>query len=98
VPSSRSSGNTRDSSKYASVLGAGSAGAVSYSTLDGNFLRDTVESVTSCGDAILFGRTSDGGALSVQLLSGGVATKFYPSDASQLYELCEGIQRACSAS
>lgn len=83
MPSRNSSGSGAKPSKYAAVGRASNGGAVSYGGVDGNVLRDCLEAVTGDGDAILFGKTSDGGALSVQVLSGGVATKFYPADVSE---------------
>jgi hypothetical protein len=71
---------------------------VSYSQIDGNTLRDCVDRVTKRGDAILFGRTSDGGALSIQVLTGGKAEKFYVSDGSELMELITGIIDALTPS
>jgi hypothetical protein len=59
--------------------------------VDGDLLRECVERVTNRGDAVLFGRTSDGGALSVQILTGGKAEKFYVTDASELLELLQGL-------
>lgn len=94
----RDTSRTKDvASKYAGVHSAVNGGPVSYSGIDGDLLRDTIQAVTNDGDALLFGRTSDGGALSVQVLSGGTATRFYPSDVSELYEVLEGLRNACNA-
>lgn len=76
---------------YAALHSANQPAAVSYGGIDGNVLRECVELVTAHGDAILFGRTTDGGALSIQVLSGGEAAKFYVTDVSELFELLEGL-------
>jgi hypothetical protein len=96
VQTRRSSGASVGSDRYASLKGSTNGGTLHYSSVGGDVLRNTVEAVTGAGDAILFGRTSDGGALSVQVLHDKKATRFYPSDASELLELLEGLTRACS--
>lgn len=78
-------------SVYAILNGARSDRNLSYGQVDGDLLRECVERVTNRGDAVLFGRTSDGGALSVQILTGGKAEKFYVTDASELLELLQGL-------
>lgn len=83
---------------YAALSSASVDRSVSYGQIDGNTLRECVARVTERGDAILFGRTSDGGALSIQVLTGGKAEKFYVSDASELMELVTGIIEALTPS
>ena len=83
---------------YAALSSASVDRSVSYGQIDGNTLRECVVRVTERGDAILFGRTSDGGALSIQVLTGGKAEKFYVSDASELMELITGIIEALTPS
>lgn len=79
------------SSVYASLNGSRSPRGVSYGQVEGSLLSRCVERVTERGDAILFGRTTDGGALSVHILSHGQATKFYVTDGSELMELLTGL-------
>ncbi len=85
-------------SVYAALGSANVDRTVSYGQIEGATLRECVTRVTERGDAILFGRTSDGGALSIQILTGGKAEKFYVSDASELMELITGIIEALSPS
>jgi hypothetical protein len=47
-------------------------------------LLDAVRGCVDSGDAILFGRTSDGGALVITILSGDERRKFYPDDADSV--------------
>lgn len=89
-------GNGR-SSLYAALNGARDARGLSYSQVSGDLLSKCVERVTNRGDAVLFGRTTDGGALSVHVLSNGKADKFYVTDASELMELLEGLIAAVDA-
>lgn len=91
-----SKGNGR-TSPYAALNGARSGGGLSYGQVEGSLLSTCVERVTDHGDAILFGRTTDGGALSVHVLSNGVAEKFYVTDASELMELLLGLIAAVEA-
>jgi hypothetical protein len=97
VPSTRNAGSNHGPSKYDGVNGSGSGRALSYGQIDGNLLRDCVEAITAAGDAILFGRTSDGGALSLHVLSNGSTIKLYPADASMLQESLESLIRAATA-
>lgn len=85
------------SSVYATLNGASANRSVSYSQVSGSLLSDCVGRVTERGDAILFGRTTDGGALSIHVLAGGKATKFYVTDASELMELLTGLIAAVDA-
>jgi len=85
-------------SVYAALSSASVDRSVSYSQIEGSALRECITRVTERGDAILFGRTSDGGALSIQVLTGGKAEKFYVSDGSELIELITGIIDALTPS
>lgn len=93
-------GNPSDGrpSPYDGVYGDRTAGSVSYGQVGGDTLRDCVERITNRGDAVLFGRTADGGALSIQILSGGKASKFYVTDGSELLELLTGLIAAVERS
>lgn len=94
---SQSRGPTRASSIYAGVQRVGGTGGLRFSQIDGAVLRSCVDAVVHRGDAVLFGRTSDGGALSVRVLSEGATECWYPSDASELQELLEGLTAIASA-
>lgn len=85
-------------SLYAAVNGASANRSVSYGQVSGDLLSKAVERITNRGDAVLFGRTTDGGALSIHVLAGGEASKFYVTDASELMELLEGLIAAVDAS
>lgn len=91
MPAKGNGSSAMDASRWDGLKGSTNGEPMSYSAVGGELLRDAVVTVTDCGDAILFGRTGDGGALSVQILHNKKATKFYPSDASELMELLQGI-------
>lgn len=81
-------GSGRD---YGAVGGGRVAGALSYCDADLDLLSQCIEAVTQSGDALLFSRTSDGGALSVRVLSGGRTHAFYPTSFTALNELLTEI-------
>lgn len=68
-------------------LAARPTSKVSWGDVANQLLRDTVVAVTDAGAAILLGRTSDGGALSLQVLDGDERIKEYPhsSDDAEAY-------------
>ena len=72
---------------YSGSGGVREGGLVSYLDADAKSLQECVESVTLAGDAVLFARTSDGGALSVRILSGGRTFAHYPASAAELSAL-----------
>lgn len=70
--------------KYAGFGVGGPTRTVSIGDADAVLLRDTIAAVNADGDAIMFGRTSDGGALSVAVYSGGRRAVVYFSDVDTL--------------
>lgn len=64
--------------------------------VDAKVVQGCIDAVVRRGDAILFGRTSDGGAFSIRILSDGGTDIWYPTDASELSELLEGITALAS--
>lgn len=66
-------------------------GAMSWADADASLLAAAISHWTSGGHAITFGVTSDGGALSISLLSGGKPYKLYASDPDELASLLERI-------
>lgn len=78
---------------YGAAGGELRGGLVSYGDADPEGLRDCIESVTLAGDAVLFARTSDGGALSVRILSSGRTFMHYPTTSEGLNELLTELTR-----
>lgn len=78
-------------SKYQGAKTGHSLSALRIGQAGGDTLSACVDAVIAAGDAILFGRTSDGGALSLRVLSDGVTECWYPTDASELLEVLEAI-------
>lgn len=66
-------------------------GGVSYSDADRDVLFRAVVAITGAGDAVTFGRTSDGGAYYVGTLSGGVLEKFYLDSPEALHNALSGL-------
>lgn len=74
-------------------LGADRDGTgISWDAVDAEQLAATVHAVTDDGAAILFGRTSDGGALVIQILSAGGKHKLYPSTPSELDQMLRDVE------
>lgn len=59
----------------------------SWTWADGEVLLDALVSVTEDGAALLLSKTSDGGALALQIWSGTARHKFYPVSSAELNEL-----------
>lgn len=64
-----------------------------WAVCDPGLLAEAVTTWTDQGNAITFGLTSDGGAVSVTMLAGGDRRKFY---ASSLEELEDLLKRICA--
>lgn len=62
-----------------------------YTDVDATLLRDAVDAVTRMGAAIMFGKTSDGGAYSVMLLDGNEKVREYPHGAEELGDMLRRI-------
>lgn len=65
-------------SKYASLDTGDDAGAASWEEVDGRLIKAAIVAASEDGCALIFGKTSDGGALSFTLLHSGPAIKKYP--------------------
>lgn len=68
-------------SKYAGGSKAGNSSTpIGWDEVDAVALAALVAAVTNAGDALILGRTSDGGALSLTILSGNDKHREYLSD------------------
>lgn len=65
--------------------------AVSYGPCPEALLHDCVVAITDAGDAVTFGRTSEGGAYYVGVLADGQLEKFYLADVDLLVECLQGL-------
>jgi hypothetical protein len=64
---------------------------VYWSDADATALRLAVDSITRAGAAVMFGRTSDGGALSICILDGDSKIKEYPHTAEEVADTLAAI-------
>lgn len=71
--------------------------SVSYSVFPPEVLQRCICAVTDAGDAITFGRTSEGGAYYVGVLSDGVLEKWYESGVDDMQNALVGIAEAGEA-
>lgn len=62
-----------------------------WSDLESQDLRLAIDAVTRMGGAILFGRTSDGGALSICILDGNEKIKEYPHTVAEAAAILTSI-------
>lgn len=96
MPNHQDPRDKRRPGAYSGVFSLGRAGSLSISQTAPEILRDAIDAVVQRGDAILFGRTSDGGALSIRILSDGATDCWYPADASELAELLVAVTALAS--
>ncbi len=95
--------NTRGKQKPAtgSRYGGGVRGvpltSVSYGDIDPSLLHRTVCAVTNAGDAITFGKTSEGGAYYVGVLAEGQLEKFYLDSLEDAQDCLRSISEAGEA-
>lgn len=79
--------NSRGVGRY----GLGSAGEsrepVRWADVQPELIVDAVQAVTGVGDAIMFSVTTDGGAYSVTVMSGGKSDKAWPKTAEACAEV-----------
>jgi hypothetical protein len=67
------------------------AGSITWDQADSQLLHAAVANWTAGGHAITLGVTSDGGALSISLLSGGKPYKLYGATADEVNDLLTRI-------
>lgn len=70
--------------RWERLRGTQSLHAVTWADADVEMLRRAVMAVVEDGGAIILGRTSDGGALMVQILHGQGRVKIYPASQDEL--------------
>lgn len=92
--------NSRDGrnagGRYSKLAGAGTKKApIVWSQVSGPKIKECIGFVTGCGDAVTFGRTTDGGALSVTVLSGAERIKQYATTPGEAEQLLDEIIAAC---
>jgi len=71
--------------------------AASWEDADAQELWRTVCEATSAGDALMFGRTRDGGALVLTVLSGDERVRNYATGAEEVSALLARIREAVEA-
>lgn len=87
MPSNKRSASSTGSSPYESLAGAGSSGNLSWAQVEPALLRQAIAVVVGRGDAVVVSSTSDGGALSLRVLSDKQVHKWYPASMDELHAL-----------
>lgn len=64
---------------------------IHWSDIDPQHIRGAVDAITRAGAAVLLGRTSDGGALSICILDGDSKIKEYPHTTEETEQLLAAI-------
>lgn len=90
-----SNGSTSTGGRYARLSTGPKSAPITWSQVNGPKIKECVGFVTSCGDAVTFGRTTDGGALSVTVLSGPERIKQYGSTPTEVERILDDIIAAC---
>lgn len=73
----------------------GNRGNCSWEDASADLLKGAVVSATQDGAAVLFSRTSDGGALSLQVLQDKETHKLYPATVEEIREALQLIIKLC---
>lgn len=71
--------------------------AASWEDADAEELWRTICEVTSAGDALMFGRTRDGGAVTVVVLSGDERVRNYATGAEEIADVLKRLREAVEA-
>jgi hypothetical protein len=92
----KSSGNS--ASRYGSVRNsASSQDLASWEDADSDELWKTITAIVNAGDAVTLGRTRDGGALSLVILSGDDRIRRYARGADEIHSLLVDIRTSLEA-
>lgn len=97
MPSSRSNRGKATGSRYGGSAKGSPGKSVSYGDIAPEVLHRAVVAVTSAGDAITFGRTSEGGAYYVGVLSDGQLEKWYEDGVDSVQDALVDIALAGEA-
>lgn len=90
-------GKSRDprASRYSRLsVDKGPSAKASWEEADADALWRAVTAATDAGDAVMFGKTRDGGAVVLTVLSGDDRIRSYAHDASEIAELLKGLRAA----
>lgn len=84
--------------KWASIMLRPEKGNLTWADADPQDLQDAIAAATEDGAAVLFSKTSDGGALHVQVWAGTERPKFYAADMATLTAILTLIQDVAKSS
>lgn len=92
-PQGRPSSSSGAASKYAEAMKELRGRSLSWADVGPEELQDAIAHVTEDGAALLFSKTSDGGALMIQALNGaGNKPKFYAVSLGEAHALLEMLK------
>lgn len=85
-------------SRYARMAGSSPRKVIAtWEEADPETLWRTISEVTDAGDAIMFGRTRDEGAVVLTLLSGDERIRQYATGADEIAELLRAVRESVEA-
>lgn len=96
MPGKSSSNPDGVPAKYASLSHRLADKALSIRDADADLLRDTIDAVVADGDGIMLSRTSDGGAVSISVYSGGRRATAYATSLDELHDTLVQLKQATS--
>lgn len=85
-----------DSDKWQALYGAQAKDTLTWGDVDPMKLKQAVAAATEDGAALLLARTSDAGALLIQVFTQKGKPKLYSSSVSELHEKLELISKICN--
>lgn len=84
--------------RYGPNGAGGGSDAVRYGRTDAELLRECVDAVSARGDALLLGRTKDGSAFHVRILSDAGGAAYYPPTEDALQHVLTYVIEAAKTS
>lgn len=95
VNKNNTNGKPAGASRYSKLGAKKPQTAIAWAQVSGPKIKECIGFVTGCGDAITFGRTTDGGALSITVLSGAERLKQYATTPQEAEQMLADIIEAC---
>jgi hypothetical protein len=83
-------GRSQNGNRYSGAIGRASKG-FDWGSVDSSALHRAVVAVATADDAVMFARTSDGGAGLIRIISGGDGDSVYCKTAEEANELLNAI-------
>lgn len=90
--SSGTNGSSTSQDPYASLFHGKSQDRATFAAIEGPTVAAAIDRILANGDAVLFGTTSDGGAISVQIWRDQTRRKLYAARQDELDQLMTALE------